>query len=251
MLTAIGGCMKEMPVARYDEGWRHDWDDMKRYGPFSRHLRRLIRTMIRPLDFRTVLDVGCGQGSLLLELRTEFPHIQPRGVDLSSSAIEMARTRMRDGCFRVLDVTIDCLEKKCDLVICSEVLEHIPDDISALHNLKKMTAKYLLVSSPQGRMREFEKDVGHVRNYAPGELVKKIESAGFSVLSVLEWGFPFYSPLYREFLDFTGSKGTMGKFGPVRKFIAQLIYALFLLNSSNRGDEIVVLAKVKEDSTRF
>ena len=242
--------MQKMPTADYNKGWEVKWDDMKKYGPFSRHVRRIIRNMICSLDFKSVLDVGCGQGSFLQELQSEFPNIKPYGIDISPAAIELARERVPRGRFCVLDVTDSSLDEKCDLVVCSEVLEHIPDDLLALHNLQKMTGTYLLVSTPQGRMREFEKQVGHVRNYAPGELVNKIEASGFTVLSVLEWGFPFYSPLYRNFLDLTGSKGTSGEFGPVRKLIAWLIYILFLLNSSRRGDEIFVLAKVKEESVR-
>jgi SAM-dependent methyltransferase len=203
--------------------------------------------MIRPLYFRSVLDVGCGQGSFLQELQSEFPHIEPNGIDISSSAVELARKRVINGRFSVLDVTSKFLEEKCDLVVCSEVLEHIHDDVLALQNLRRMTGKYLLISTPQGRMREFEKRVGHVRNYAPGELVKKITANGFTVRLVVEWGFPFYSPIYRNFLDLTSSRGTTGDFGSFRKFVAQLIYLLFLFNSSKRGDEIVVLAEVSKN----
>ena len=239
--------MQSMSTAAYDEGWQSKWDDMKKYGPFSRHLRRIIKQIIRPLAFESVLDVGCGQGSFLVELQAEFPGIKPHGIDLSSSAVKLARERVPGGQFAVVDITEQALDEKCDLVVCSEVLEHIPDDITALQNLRKMTGKYLVVSTPQGRMRQFEKQVGHVRNYAPGELIRKIEMSGFTVESIVEWGFPFYSPLYRNFLDLTGSKGTSGEFGPMRKLIARLIYMLFLLNSSNRGDEIFVLAKVNRD----
>jgi ubiquinone/menaquinone biosynthesis C-methylase UbiE len=241
--------MQKMPTEDYNEGWEFKWDDMKTYGPFSRHLRRIIKKMIRPLDFKSVLDVGCGQGSFLKELQTEFPNIRAHGIDISRTAVELARKRMPNGQFYVVDITETFLDDICDLVVCSEVLEHIPDDLVALQNLKKMTGKYLLVSTPQGKMREFEKQVGHVRNYAPGELVKKIESSGFKILSVVEWGFPFYSPLYRNFLDMIGSKGTMGEFGLFRKLVAKLIYWIFLLNSSKRGDEILVLAKLNKDST--
>lgn len=240
--------MEMLSTAAYNDAWRFKWDDMKKFGPFSRHLRRIIKDMIRPLDFESVLDVGCGQGAFLEELKSEFPDVNPCGIDISSSAVELARTRVPGGRFNVVDITHNVLDEKCDLVVCSEVLEHIPDDVSALQNLRKMTAKYLLVSTPQGRMREFEKQVGHVRNYAKGELVSKIESAGFSVLNVVEWGFPFYSPLYRNFLDLTGAKGTTGEFGTLRKLISKFIYLLFLLNSSKRGDELFVLARVRDQS---
>ena len=199
-----------MLTSAYDEGWQSKWDDMKTYGPFSRHGRRILKEMIRPLDFRSVLDVGCGQGAFLQELQSELPHIEVHGIDISSSAVELARKRVANGRFSMLDITTKFLEEKCDLVVCSEVVEHIPDDVLALQNLRRMTGKYLLISTPQGRMREFEKQVGHVRNYAPGELVKKITANGFTVRSVVEWGFPFYSPLYRTFLEVTGQQGYHG-----------------------------------------
>jgi len=235
--------MEPMSAAAYDHAWESKWDDMKKFGPFSRHIRRNLKYLIRPLQFESVLDVGCGQGSLLEELRSEFPHIKPHGIDISGSAVELARQRVPDGRFWVLDITKESLAEEIDLVVCSEVLEHIPDDITALKNLRQTTGKYLVISTPQGRMRRFEKEVGHVRNYSRGELARKVEKSGFEVVSVLEWGFPFYSPLYRNLLELTGSKGTTGEFGPTRKFISKVIYCLFLLNSSNRGDEIFVLAK--------
>jgi 2-polyprenyl-3-methyl-5-hydroxy-6-metoxy-1,4-benzoquinol methylase len=178
--------MKEMPTTDCNEGWEFKWDDMKKSGPFSRHLRRIIKNIIRPLNFESVLDVGCGQGSFLQDLQAEFPNIKPFGIDISSASIELSRKRVPNGRFSVVDVTDSSLDERCDLVVCSEVLEHIADDLLALHNLQKMTRKYLLVATPQERMREFEKQFGHVRNYAPGELVKKIETSGFTVLSVKE-----------------------------------------------------------------
>jgi len=236
--------MEAMSAAAYDHGWETKWDDMKRYGPFSCHIRHLIKDIIRPLTFESVLDVGCGQGSLLADLRSEFPHVKLNGVDISISAVELARMKVSDGQFWVLDITEEHLDEKLDLVVCSEVLEHIPDDMAALGNLAHMTGKYLIVSTVQGRMRRFEaEEVGHVRNYAPGELVQKIEQSGFRSIRVVEWGFPFYSPLYRNVLELTGSRGTTREFGPVRKVISNAIYCLFMLNSSKRGDEIFVLAE--------
>ncbi len=62
---------------------------------------------------------------------------------------------------------------------------------------------------------------------------------------VLEWGFPFYSPLYRDFINAVGGKGSTGQYGSSRKLVAQVIYILFHFNSLKRGDEIIVLAERK------
>ncbi len=235
--------MAEMSVAKYDHGWETKWDDMKTYGPFSRHLRRLMKQVLRSVYFETVLDVGCGQGSFLTELCAEFPRIRPNGCDISPAAIELARQKIPHGTFSLLDIGKEHLREQFDLVVCSEVLEHITDDMTALGNLAKMTRKYLLVSAPQGRMRRFEIEVGHVRNYTSGELIQKVEKSGFRAIKTIEWGFPFYSPIYRDLLELTGSKGSTGRFGIFRKALSGIIYLVFTLNSSTRGDEILILAQ--------
>ena len=53
--------------AIYDLNW-NDWKDFKEIGPMSRHARRLVFDEIKRLEFRTVLDLGCGPGIFLREL---------------------------------------------------------------------------------------------------------------------------------------------------------------------------------------
>lgn len=235
---------KQTHTFDYNQVWANKWEDMKKYGPASRHTRRILREIILTLEFDSVLDVGCGQGSFLQELLSEFPTATPYGIDVSLEAVELASARVPQGKFWVLDIEKERLEETFDLVVCSDVLEHIPEDLSALKNLAHMTEKYIVISTIQGRMRNFEAyQAGHVRNYAPGELVTKIQKSGFKVLRVVEWGFPFFSPFYRDFLELTGARGTTGEFGVVRRMASLLLYNLFRLNSSKRGDGIFVLAE--------
>jgi SAM-dependent methyltransferase len=231
----------------YDAGWDKQWDDMKKYGPMSRHIRRYIKKLIRPLQFKSVLDVGCGQGSLLQELMREFPGIEPHGVDLSPSAVEFARKRVPQGQFGVLDLVKETTGRSYDLLVCSEVLEHIEDDVAAMNNLRRMCNGHLVVTTVQGRMRRFEPEaVGHVRNYQRGELVAKLREAGFDIVRDVSWGFPLYSPLYRNMLEMTGAKGTTGEFGPGRRLLSMAMYYTFFLNLPVWGDEIFVLARARD-----
>ena len=234
---------RALSVAEYDQGWENQWDDMKRYGPFSRHLRRLIVDLVRPLEFESVLDVGCGQGMFLAELQAEFPCMKPHGIDISPTAVKLAQSRVRGGRFEVLDLATGYLDEKFDLVICSEVLEHIQADRMAISHLAAMTGKHLVVTTPQGRMRPSEVMMGHVRNYGYEELVQKLVQGGLRVKQAIQWGFPFYSPLYRDFLDRIGNQGTSGRYGVTRKLISAMLYGLFALNSTKRGDELLVLAE--------
>jgi 2-polyprenyl-3-methyl-5-hydroxy-6-metoxy-1,4-benzoquinol methylase len=233
----------------YDHAWEQRWDDMKKYGPYSRHVRRWIHDFISPLTFQSVLDVGCGQGETLKEIVTRYPGVERiGGVDYSQASVNLTEQRLGHGEYYALDLQTDDMlaryTEPFDLTVSVDVMEHIEDDLAALRNMCHMTRKYAVIGTVQGQhLPQWEKEVvGHVRNYRRGELVEKMRQAGFEIDRVVEWGFPFYSPLYRWYLTQTGGSGTDGTYGPWRKFLAWAIYNLFLLNSSKRGDLIFVLA---------
>jgi len=231
-----------LALAGYDEGWDSKWTDMRRYGPTGRHLRRIVSRIIAGLPVRTVLDVGCGEGSLIQALRVGKPATYA-GADFSESALRIARQRTPDAEFFRLDLTEGALDRRFDLVVCTDVVEHIEDDETAIANLARMTGRYLLVATMQGRMRPYEIGVGHVRNYRHGELEAKIRATGLEIERVVEWGFPFFSPLYRDLLTLTGARGTEGSYGPMRRFVTTALYSLFLANRWSKGDYIFVLAR--------
>lgn len=226
----------------YNAVWTGAWDDMRRYGPMARHSRRLMLRMTEGLSPRSILDIGGGEGSLLESLGAAYPDAKMTGTDLAETAVDLARKQMPEARFAVLDVTRQILPELFDLIVCADVVEHIEDDQRALANMAAMTAPggHVIVATLQGRMRGFEAEVGHVRNYLPGELEEKMRRAGLVIDRVIAWGFPFYSPLYRDFLNMTGSRGTTGKFGPIRRLICEGLYALFHLNSHKRGDYLFV-----------
>jgi 2-polyprenyl-3-methyl-5-hydroxy-6-metoxy-1,4-benzoquinol methylase len=146
----------------YENAWQQ-WEDMKIYGPSSRHVRRLTQKIIKPLQFNSVLDAGCGAGTLLEDISDHYPHVQLNGAEFAESGVELARKRNPDAHIYHLDLEKQALKKKFDLVTCIDVLEHIPDDRQAISNLRKMTNKYLLLVVPTGPLFEQERvNVGHV-----------------------------------------------------------------------------------------
>ncbi len=224
----------------YDRIWSGGWDDMRRYGPMARHTRRLMRAMTRGLAPRSILDVGCGEGSLLASLARSHPGAALAGVEISENAVALAQRGLPGADISRLDVAAARLPRTFDLVVCADVIEHIADDQAALANIAAMCAPggAVVVATLQGRMRRFEAGIGHMRNYARGELAAKMSAAGLAIDKQIAWGFPFYSPLYRDLLEVIGNKGTMGAFGPGKKLLSHLIYTVFLLNSASLGDYI-------------
>jgi trans-aconitate methyltransferase len=177
----------------YEIIWQNVWGDMQRYGPTHRHHRRIFSRLLSGIprgEIESVADIGCGEGSNLVFLANEFPHAKFFGFDISKTAIERARASV-PATFCQLDIQKEAPKRSFDLVVCADVVEHLEDDCGTFAHIFQATRKYALFSTVQGQMREFEKSIGHVRSYGPGELKKKLEAAGFSLLKIVEWGFHF------------------------------------------------------------
>ena len=121
--------------------------------------RLLVDNFARSLDglversgARQIHEVGCGEGFLTTRLAQRGLGV--RGSDLSASAIEQARARAGEQGlaipFQVADLyglspDIDAAE----LVICCEVLEHVPDPERALRTLTGLARPWLILSVPR------------------------------------------------------------------------------------------------------
>jgi len=226
----------------YDRVWEEVYGDLQDLGPTHRHMHRLMRRLLRRLDYSSALDVGVGFGHNL-PLLTERRQIERlAGVDVSERAIEHVRRRF-EGDFRQLDVATGSLAETYDLVCCALVLEHIVDDAAALGNMRRMTSGFLLAVTIAGdfkRYEPWERQMGHVRNYARGELERKLVSAGFEVVRTVYWGFPFYSPVSRTLQN---RMTATSELPASARAIARLLYAVYFLNSSRRGDLVLALAR--------
>jgi 2-polyprenyl-3-methyl-5-hydroxy-6-metoxy-1,4-benzoquinol methylase len=240
-------CVKAAPVSGldregYDAGWTRKWGDCCRYGPSLRHRQRLVSDVVRGLGVRSVVDVGCGNGVTLQRLLAEVDIPEVYGADLSPEAVAQATRAIPWGHFRTLEIVREPWGQTFDLVLCCDVLEHIEDDLAALRHMRAMTGRYLLVTTIQGTMRASEREVGHVRNYTRAGLEARLREAGFVPERTIEWGFPFYSPIHRALLERAGPGISEGRFGPSRRALAAVLYALFFLNSRRRGDILIALA---------
>lgn len=222
--------------------WEEVYGDLQDFGPTHRHMARIVKRVVKPLDYASVLDVGVGEGHNLPLLIAGRTIERLAGVDVSERALEHVR-RSWAGDFRALDITTEHLPATFELVCCALVLEHVRDDEAALANLRAMTGRYLLLTTIGGRYdryRRWEDQVGHVRNYAPGELERKLAGAGFAVLELVRWGFPFFSPMARLLQNrMTASRELPAS----SRLVARLLYRLFFLNSSRRGDLLIALAE--------
>jgi methionine biosynthesis protein MetW len=86
---------------------------------------------------QSILDIGCGRGTLLERLRQKTPDAALFGVDISTNTVEATRARGFDA--RVADVStgLPFPSAHFECVIFGEVIEHLVDPDAALREISR------------------------------------------------------------------------------------------------------------------
>jgi len=139
-----------------------------------------------------ILDVGCSSGVLLSDLKSKG-YSNLHGVDVSESAIALAREYGHES-VRVMDgSSLDFEPSTFDVIIASDCLEHIEQDAAALDNwcriLKPGGTLILFVPAHMFLWSAHDVENHHCRRYSSRQLVSRIQSAGFSVKRKGFWNF--------------------------------------------------------------
>jgi len=154
--------------------------------------------------------VGCGPGAFLSELARDFPEAALCGIDASEAALSHARARCSRAELRVLDLERGeghAFARRFDLIVCSEVLEHVDDPVQVLRNARRCLAPgaRLVVTVPAGPRSAFDLHIGHKRHFTPASLKSVFTGAGLEVEALHGAGFPFFN-LYRLVVVARGEK---------------------------------------------
>jgi SAM-dependent methyltransferase len=221
---------------------------MVKYSPAPYHRRRLILELLERLNYQSVLDIGCGNGEMLREIHLRNKSVRLVGTDISANVIEINRTKLPFE-FKVLDLSTMILPEKFDLVICSEVLEHIANYKDAARNLRAMCSGSLVITVPSGKVHPIDIEMGHTQHFSAGELGRVLTESGFTVDVMWQWGFPFhsmYKHLINLFPQFSMNKFSGGTYTPTSKAVARLLTGLFYLNLKRWGVQLVALAHIQD-----
>jgi len=150
-----------------------------------------------------VLDVGCGTGELSADIAAQVPGSQVTGVDILPERIEAAFARRSLPNLRFIraDILHDTVEGKFDVVVLSNVLEHLDARVELLRRLRQKTgARRFLVRVPlyerhwtiplrQELGLAFFSDPTHRVEHTQEQIRAELEAAGLQVVTQeVRWG---------------------------------------------------------------
>lgn len=142
-----------------------------------------------------ILDIGCGAGTLSLYLASKKNEVL--GIDIAENAIYSCKSsaeylNLKNVSFQQMPFPDKIPNGKFDLIICSEVLEHLKDDKLALKKIFSLlnNGGIAIISTPSidapiyrlGLARKFDERVGHLRRYSLEKLVSMCKESGFIII---------------------------------------------------------------------
>lgn len=125
----------------------------------------LIFGLIERRPFKSLVEVGCGDGRIISEIQKRHLECRFVGIDYSPRAIAFAKAFNPNVDFRVVDVTAESPKEVFDVVLLSEVLEHIhpkdiPDFMISLRDLMHQDS-LLILTVPHINQPVIEKHFQH------------------------------------------------------------------------------------------
>ena len=130
----------------YEEGPAFGYDTLEVQEHYTGRTFEQVQTYFagRLKPGMNVLDCGCGPGTLTLGLAQAVDPGQATGIDIEPGMVDRANVLANEGDikhaeFRVDDITDLSFPNDCfDLVFVSAVLEHLPDPVVALKEIRRV-----------------------------------------------------------------------------------------------------------------
>jgi protoporphyrinogen oxidase/SAM-dependent methyltransferase len=224
------------------------------YYPTVRHRRRFIIDELKKYGVSSnafIFDYGCGEGGVLSEVKRVFglADKQLAGCDVSKKAVEIAKQKLKSPHFYA--EVFPRLERRCDYVICSEVIEHTKDYFYILRWVKNNLADggRLILTTQAGKIHASDKYTGHTQHFEIAHLDMVLKHLGFEIEKSRLWGFPFFTlQKYLTNLRFEKVRQNYleGELSLRKRVVFEIANILFYLHDFIKsGPQIYIVARKK------
>lgn len=166
---------------------------------FFKSLEEMMDEIRSPASLQHILEAGCGEGHVTAFLNEKFGSGSSiDAFDISEKVIEEAKRQNENITFRVGDIyhISPCFPGKYDLLVCSEVLEHLEEPERALKELLRVCRGYLILSVPRepiwrllNMMRgkyvgDFGNTPGHIQHWSAAKFKRFVRENGGNIIKV-------------------------------------------------------------------
>lgn len=146
--------------------------------------------IVKTHNIKVIADVGCGFAAKLSWLYNKHPHLNVIGID-QPHAVDLCKEKHNFGDW--LGVNFEDkpeqIKQKVDLIISSDVIEHLEDPRFLLNYFKAISTKdtLILISTPERDLLRGSDTLNspnpyHIREWNKSELSTFLKSEGFDII---------------------------------------------------------------------
>src|SRR3989344_3585464 len=166
---------------------------------FYKSLIEMLKQVQHDKDYviKTILDAGCGEGFTLNKLYQEEMGEELEGIDGSEEAISIGKKiHPHLSLKRASIYKLPYKDSSFDLVLSTEVLEHLEEPEKALKEIIRVTRKYILLSVPnepffmlsnflRGKnITRWGNDIDHINHWSARSFEKFVEHEKVKIIKV-------------------------------------------------------------------
>jgi SAM-dependent methyltransferase len=120
------------------------YNDSKNKDHFQNEVYEAAYMLFLKKDFSSIADIGCGSGYKLLKY---FKNYNTFGFEIDPS-LSFLLKKYPDRNWIRSDFSVEPSPKKVDMIVCSDVIEHLINPNQLLDWLQKFDFKFLVISTP-------------------------------------------------------------------------------------------------------
>ncbi len=198
--------MKNQESTAYSDDFFFFHDNFLYPSPTNMFIIQIVWDLLKNTPGDSLLDAGCGAGTLmrLIGKRRKFRILN--GVDLSIYAVNIANNNFKKSGLAaeayVKDVANFSFSDNFDIIILSEVIEHVENCEAVIKtiydNLKNQGTLILTTPREDGRNNaKWDRSFHHLRRFDDEGIIDLLKNNGFKIKRFGSTGFPFYFLFYK------------------------------------------------------
>ena len=139
----------------------HHYDDTKEEDYYQDEVYKKAKEILEEKGYNSVLDIGCGSGFKLIKY---FDKNETVGLELENN-LEFLNKKYPNKKWIKSDFE-SFLKEDCELIICSDVIEHLVDPDILFNFINKINYKHVVISTPERDIVRGLNDMGPPNNPA-------------------------------------------------------------------------------------
>lgn len=165
--------------------------DVDKNGKHARGQYKYVLNELQQLDFQKILDVGCGTGEILKNIKERYSFVQLYGLDISEEMLKQANDKLKGTATLILgdaeNITLET--NSFDLLLCTDSFHHYPNPQQAISEFYRVLkhGKLLLIADywkpfPIRQIMNLfipYSNEGDVKIYSKKEIIEFLKQGGF------------------------------------------------------------------------